>query len=330
MRRSSNSPAVGGSGDQRAHVEGDHAAFAQRLGHVAGDDPLGEALDDRGLADAGLADQHGVVLRAPGENLDHATDLLVAPDHRVELALLCHLGEVAPEALQRTLLDVLPLARGLLGRDGAWGAVRSHGGTSGGRDRTCERTSAARTMSVEPPLVGDELGAEGAAHLLQALGQLDLGVQGLHLERLDAGVHVVDLGLEVEHALDAGEVEAELGGHLLDAPQPLDVLLGVQARATGGALGGDQPARLVGAQGLGVHVCELGGDGDHEHAAVGLDLDAGYRFGSHDGAPPSAPVPLPAGSNRRARGLPFMTFAKASTADCCSSESESGMSSTKR
>ena len=76
------------AGDQRADVERDHAAVAQRLGHVAGDDPLGEALDDRGLADAGLADQHGVVLGAPREHLDHAADLLVAADHRVELALL--------------------------------------------------------------------------------------------------------------------------------------------------------------------------------------------------------------------------------------------------
>ena len=91
--------AVRGAGDQRAHVQRDHAAVAQRLGHVAGDDPLGEALDDRGLADAGLADQHGVVLGAPGEHLDHAADLLVAADDRVELALLGDLGEVAPEAL---------------------------------------------------------------------------------------------------------------------------------------------------------------------------------------------------------------------------------------
>jgi hypothetical protein len=57
--------AVLGAGEQRADVECDHAAVAQRLGHVAGDDPLGEALDDRGLADAGLADQDGVVLGAP-------------------------------------------------------------------------------------------------------------------------------------------------------------------------------------------------------------------------------------------------------------------------
>src|SRR6478672_8652750 len=47
---------------------------------VALDDPPGEALGDRGLADAGLADEHGVVLRATREDLDDAPDLLVAAD----------------------------------------------------------------------------------------------------------------------------------------------------------------------------------------------------------------------------------------------------------
>jgi hypothetical protein len=47
----------------------------------------GEALDDGGLADAGLADQDGVVLRAAREDLHHAADLLVAADDGVELAL---------------------------------------------------------------------------------------------------------------------------------------------------------------------------------------------------------------------------------------------------
>ena len=93
--------AVLGAGDQRADVERDHAPVAQRLGHVAGDDPLGEALDDRRLADARLADQHRVVLGAAGEHLDHAADLLVAADHRVELALFGDLGQVAAEALER-------------------------------------------------------------------------------------------------------------------------------------------------------------------------------------------------------------------------------------
>ena len=101
---------IGRSCDQGAHVQRDHAAVAQRLGDVAGDDPLGEALDDRGLAHAGLADQHGVVLRAPAEHLDHAADLVVAADHRIELALLGDLGQVASEALERALLL---LGRGL-------------------------------------------------------------------------------------------------------------------------------------------------------------------------------------------------------------------------
>ena len=96
--------AVLGAGQQGADVERDHAPVAQRLGNVAVHDPLGQALDDRGLADAGLADQHRVVLGAAGEDLDHAADLVVAPDHGVELALVGLLREVAAEALQRLVL----------------------------------------------------------------------------------------------------------------------------------------------------------------------------------------------------------------------------------
>ena len=51
------------AGDERADVERQDALVQQRLGDVAGDDPMGEALGDRGLADARLADQRGVVLR---------------------------------------------------------------------------------------------------------------------------------------------------------------------------------------------------------------------------------------------------------------------------
>ena len=45
-------------------------------GTSAVDDHLRQALDDRGLADAGLAEQHGVVLRAAAEDLDDALDLV--------------------------------------------------------------------------------------------------------------------------------------------------------------------------------------------------------------------------------------------------------------
>ena len=93
--------AVLGAGDHRADVERDDLAVAQRLGDVAVDDPLGEALDDRRLADAGLADQDRVVLRAAREHLDDAADLVVAADDRVEPALGGALGEVDAVALQR-------------------------------------------------------------------------------------------------------------------------------------------------------------------------------------------------------------------------------------
>ena len=50
--------------DHRADVERDQALVAQALRHVAFDDAPCESLDDRGLADTGLADEHRVVLRA--------------------------------------------------------------------------------------------------------------------------------------------------------------------------------------------------------------------------------------------------------------------------
>ena len=97
--------------DQRADVERDQAAVLQALGHVAGDDALGEALGDRGLADAGLADQHRVVLGAPREHLDHAADLLVAADHGIDLALARDVGEVAAELRERLVLRLGVLDR---------------------------------------------------------------------------------------------------------------------------------------------------------------------------------------------------------------------------
>ena len=57
-------------GDERAEVERDHALVLEALRDVAPDDPLGQALHDRRLADARLADQDRVVLRPPAEDLD--------------------------------------------------------------------------------------------------------------------------------------------------------------------------------------------------------------------------------------------------------------------
>ena len=99
------------AGDQRPHVERDDLLVLQALGHVLPDDPLRQPFDDGRLADAGLADQHRVVLRPPREDLDDAADLLVAADDRIELALARQLGQIAPVFLER-LIGALGILRG--------------------------------------------------------------------------------------------------------------------------------------------------------------------------------------------------------------------------
>ena len=99
------------TGDQRADVERPDALALEARGHVARDDPLREPLGDRRLPHARLADQDGVVLRPAREHLDRAADLLVPPDHRVELPLLGERGQVAPVLLER-LVRALGILRG--------------------------------------------------------------------------------------------------------------------------------------------------------------------------------------------------------------------------
>ncbi len=89
--------------DHRTEVERDDGLVAQALRHVAFDDALGEALDDRRLADAGLTDQHRVVLGATGQHLHDAANLVVAPDDRVELAFAGPFGQVGRVLLQRLI-----------------------------------------------------------------------------------------------------------------------------------------------------------------------------------------------------------------------------------
>ena len=63
LSRSSNSPRyfVPATSEPMSSVR--TRLFSRVSGHVAGDDPMGQALGDRRLADARLADQRGVVLR---------------------------------------------------------------------------------------------------------------------------------------------------------------------------------------------------------------------------------------------------------------------------
>ena len=155
--------------DHAAQVKRDQPLAAQRLGHVAGHDPLGEALDDGGLADAGLADQHRVVLRPPGQHLDHPADLGVTADDRVELAVLGLLGQVDAVLLQR-LVGAL---RVLAGDPGA----AAHLG-----ERLCQRVGGGAGLAQQRgrlPAVGrqaDEQVLGGDVLVVQLLGAVRRGV----------------------------------------------------------------------------------------------------------------------------------------------------------
>ena len=98
------------TGDHRGEVEANEPLVLQAHGDVTFDDALGKPLDDGGLTDTRLADQHRVVLRATTQHPDHPADLLIAADHRIEFALAGPLGEVETEPLERLVLILRVLA----------------------------------------------------------------------------------------------------------------------------------------------------------------------------------------------------------------------------
>ncbi len=132
------------AGDERRQVERVDLLVLQQLRHVRVRDPLGEALDDGGLADAGLADQHRVVLRAAREDLHDPLDLRLAADDRVELAVGGELREVAAELVEQL--------RGLLAL-----ALRAAGARTGPATAAAALATTAGTGQHADDLVADLL-----------------------------------------------------------------------------------------------------------------------------------------------------------------------------
>ena len=84
------------------------------FGHIAAHDTLGKALGDGRLANARLADEHGVVLRLTRQNADDVADLCVTADDGVKLLRAGALDEVRAVLLERVV--------------GILGIVARHGG----------------------------------------------------------------------------------------------------------------------------------------------------------------------------------------------------------
>ncbi len=185
------------------------ALVAQGLGHFTRHHALRQPFDDGGLAHTRLADQHRVVLLAPGQHLDGGFDLLRAADHRVELAVARHLGQVA-----RVLVEFWRVGRRLSAA--ILGALADHLADLLAQ-RLRRQAVAAQQVGGQPfaflsqtdqEMLWTDIrmaefigGHEGAAErILHARRHADLALEGLVPAlglRLDLPLEVIDLDLEL-------------------------------------------------------------------------------------------------------------------------------------
>src|SRR5690606_36789691 len=93
--------AILGSGNERTDFERQEALVLKRLRHIARNDALREQFGDGRLADAGLSDEHRVVLRAPRENLDDPLQFVRTTNDRIELLVPRRGGQVDTELVHR-------------------------------------------------------------------------------------------------------------------------------------------------------------------------------------------------------------------------------------
>ena len=154
-----------GPGHHAAEVHADELFALEGIGHVTRDDAACEAFGDGGLAHAGLADEHGIVLGAAAEHLHDAADFFIAADDGIDLALLGTGGEVGAVFFER-----LVFAFGVLINDAL---AATHGGEGFGN------------------------GVVGETGLLQRIGQLGLGFEEGEDDVLDAEVFIFELFLLV-------------------------------------------------------------------------------------------------------------------------------------
>ncbi len=72
--------------EERAGVEREHFGALEQIRHVVLKQPRREALGERRLSDARVADEHRVVLAAAAEDLHRPLQLVRAADERIQLA----------------------------------------------------------------------------------------------------------------------------------------------------------------------------------------------------------------------------------------------------
>jgi len=175
-------PAILRAGYHGAHVERDDALVVEHARDVVRHNAHGQSFDDGRLADAGLADEHGVVLLTAAEDLCQALNLLFAADDRVELPFGSRCRHVDAEVVQHGGVVVALDLGGLLGRRClAWGTA-----VGAGREEevflvvfvvvvivvgTSVAQTGAQVYLVAQTIVGDAHGRQGPVGLCTLLLQ---------------------------------------------------------------------------------------------------------------------------------------------------------------
>ncbi len=116
--------AILGARDQRAEVQRIDHRVLEHGRHAAFDDAPGQAFGNRGLADAGFADEQRVVLATSTQDLDRAFDLVLATDQRIDLADAGLLVEIDRELAKRIALRLVAPLAFLLGGFGGLARLR--------------------------------------------------------------------------------------------------------------------------------------------------------------------------------------------------------------
>jgi len=83
------------TGDEPSHVELDDDALSGMTRGCL--QALRSPFDDRGFANARLADQAWIVRSPLSEDIDHLFDLSSATDNRIELSLVCEQRQIAAQ-----------------------------------------------------------------------------------------------------------------------------------------------------------------------------------------------------------------------------------------
>ena len=205
--------------DQRAHVQREQLAILQRRRNVAPHDALRQTFRDSGLADAGLTDQAGVVLRLTGQDADYVADLFVAADDGVELVVARQLHQILAVFAQRVV--------GVLRSIGGHAGVAAHGlerleeallGDVEGAEDVLKRAVRRLHQTQHQVLDGNIFVAHPVGLLLRFIERAVHILRDVNLVRLTAGAgHFGKLGKRaLRRLLDRFGLHAHLGQHLRD------------------------------------------------------------------------------------------------------------------